>query len=141
METRNIYDTETLLGVFVELRPVRRFWRRWFPGTITSDRKEIFWNTIFGNRRLAPLVLPTIPGIPTWGARERVESVMPAYLKPKDALDASEFIVRRAGLGELGFSIAPMTQEQRYNATVAAILQHHRDIIERPNTPLSLIHI
>ena len=129
-ETRNIYDTEELLGVFVELRPVRRFWRRWFPGSITSDRKEIFWNTIFGNRLLAPLVLPTVPGVPTWGARERVESVAPAYLKPKDALDASEFVVRRAGLGELG-QLTPLTQEQRYNATVAAILQHHWDIIER----------
>ena len=129
-ETRNIYDTETLLGVFVELEPVRNFWRRWFTGTITSDRKEIFWNKIFGNRRLAPLVLPTIPGVPTFFQRERVESVMPAYLKPKDALDATEFVVRRAGLGELG-QIQPMTQEQRYNATVAAVLQHHRNIIER----------
>ena len=60
--TRTVYNTEELLGVIVELDPIRSFWRRWFPGSIQSDRERIEWAKIYGNRRLAPLVLPTVPG-------------------------------------------------------------------------------
>lgn len=127
---RSVYGTEDLLGVMRELDEVPVFWRRWFPTLFFSDRQKIEWSKIPSRRRLAPLVLPTIPGQPVFGTEEDLFSVMPAYIKPKDAVDAAAMLPRRAGFGELG-QLQPMTPGERYNATIAAILEEHRRTIER----------
>ena len=128
--SRSVYSTEELLGVIRELEPVPVFWRRWFTGQHLSVSENIEYSQIPGRKRLAPFVLPTIQGKPVYGAEEELRSFKPAYLKPKDAVTPSQMVARAAGFGELG-QLRPMSPQERYNATVAAILQEHRNTIER----------
>ncbi len=130
MITRTVYNTEELLGVFRDLEPVQEFWLSFFPGLFTSESERIEWSKITDYRHLAPLVLPTNQGRPTFKAEEDMMSVKPGYVKPKDAVQAAAMQVRRAGLGELG-APTPLSPQARYNATVASVLQKHRSDIER----------
>lgn len=127
---RSVYSTEDLLGVMRELLPVPTFWRRFFPGTFFSERETLEWSQIPGRRRLAPFALPTTPGEPVWGTEEDLFQAQPAYIKALDPVSATGFIRRIAGFGELG-QLRPMTPQERYLATIAAILQEHRNTIER----------
>lgn len=128
--TRTVYNTEELLGVYRDLEPITDFWLRFFPGMFTSESERIEWSKITDYRHLAPLVLPTNTGRPTFKAEENLYSVKPGYLKPKDAVQAAAMLCRRAGLGEIG-QMTPLSPQSRYNASVAAILQKHRGDIER----------
>lgn len=130
MITRTVYNTEELLGVFRDLEPVQDFWLSFFPGLHTSESERIEWNKITDYRHLAPLVLPTNTGRPTFATNEDMYSVKPGYLKPKDAIQASAMMTRRAGLGEIG-QARPLSPQGRWNASVAAVLQKHRNDIER----------
>ena len=127
---RSVYSTEDLLGVFRDLQPISAFWLSFFPGVYNSQTENIEWSKITDYRHLAPLVVPTAQGRPTFKAEEDLYSVRPGYLKPKDTIQAGGMLVRKAGLGELG-QVNPLTPDQRYQASVAAVLQKHRNDIER----------
>jgi len=128
--TRTVYNTEELLGVYRDLESAQEFWLSFFPSLYTSESERIEWSKITDYRHLAPLVLPTAQGRPTFKAEENLFSVKPGYLKPKDAVQATAMLTRRAGLGEIGQAV-PLSPQGRYNATVTAILQKHRSDIER----------
>lgn len=128
--SHNVYDTWDLLGVFRELEPVPRFWRRWFPGTFQSLSETIEFNKIMGTRRLAPFVMPTVEGEPIRTLEEKLYAVQPAYIKMKDPVSATGLIRRAAGFGELN-QATPLSPAERYDAMVAATLQQHRDAWER----------
>ena len=126
-----VYDTATLLGVFRKLEPVETFWLDLaFPDAMTFDTEYVDFSKIDENRLLAPLVVPTAQGRPMYQAAERTMRVKPAYLKPKDAIVASEQTRRTAGLGEL-LSATPMSPQQRYDATLMDMTRKHRDGIIR----------
>lgn len=127
---RTVYNTEELLGVYRDLEPTQEFWLSFFPGVYESESERIEWSKITDYRHLAPLVLPTMQGRPTFRADEDIYSVKPGYVKPKDAVQAAAMLRRRAGLGELG-QPRVLSPQARYNAAVAAILQKHRSDIER----------
>ncbi len=127
---RTVYNTEELLGVYRDLEPIQEFWLSFFPGLHTSETERIEWSKITDYRHLAPLVLPTAQGRPTFRAEENLTSVKPGYLKPKDAVQDASMLVRRAGLGELG-QARPLSPNERYLATIAAVLQKHRSDVER----------
>jgi hypothetical protein len=78
---------------------------------------------------IAPFVRPTDTGKPTW-TRQGSEAKMfkPAYIKPKDMVNPSEQFDRQPG--DL-FTDVPRTPQQNFDAEVAAIMAHHRDIIDR----------
>jgi len=127
----NIYDTSTLLGTMRQMEAPSNYWLNLcFGQTIQFDTEEIDFSKIQENRKIAPLVVPTAQGVPIYSAAEERGSVKPAYVKPKDAVNASRVIRRAAGFGELNSS-APMSPQQRYQAIVADILKQHRDAIER----------
>ena len=127
----NIYDTSTLLGTMRQMEPPSNYWLNLcFGQTIQFDTEEIDFSKLQENRKIAPLVVPTAQGVPIYSAAEERGSVKPAYVKPKDAVNASRVIRRAAGFGELNSS-APMSPQQRYQAIVADILKQHRDSIER----------
>jgi len=128
--TRTVFNTEELLGVYRDLEPVQEFWLSFFPGLFTSTTERIEWSKITNYRHLAPLVLPTQQGRPTFRAEENLTSVKPGYLKPKDAVQDAAMLTRRAGLGEIG-QARPLSPSERYLATTAAVLQKHRGDIER----------
>ena len=128
--TRTVYNTEELLGVFRDLEPIQEFWLSFFPGLHTSQTERIEWSKITNYRHLAPLVLPTAQGRPTFRADENMTSVKPGYLKPKDPVQDAGMLTRRAGLGEIG-QARPLSHNERYIATIAPVLQKHRSDIER----------
>jgi len=127
----NIYDTSTLLGTMRHMEAPSNYWLNLcFGQTIQFDTEEIDFSKLQENRKIAPLVVPTAQGVPIYSAAEERGSVKPAYVKPKDAVNASRVIRRAAGFGELNSS-APMSPQQRYMAIVADILRQHREAIER----------
>ena len=128
-----IYDSRTLLGVFWDddyMEPPANYWLQFFPTTLNFTTESIDFSQIRDVRKLAPLVVPTAQGVPIYSAAERLTTVKPAYVKPKDPVTASRMIRRAAGLGELG-QLQPLTPQQRYNAIVADIIRQHRYAIER----------
>lgn len=127
----NIYDTSTLLGTMRHMESPSNYWLNLcFQQTIQFDTEEIDFSKLQENRKIAPLVVPTAQGVPIYSAAEERGSVKPAYVKPKDAVNASRVIRRAAGFGELNSSGA-MSPKQRYQAIVADILRQHREAIER----------
>lgn len=131
---RQLYDTATLLGVLRDpnIPPPSDYWLSLlYPNALSFDDEFIDFTKIGnGERKLAPLVVPTAQGKPIYSAAERNYRVKPAYLKPKDPVSASRMIQRAAGMGEL-LSASPMTPQQRYAAIVADIQLEHRNAIFR----------
>jgi hypothetical protein len=127
---RSIFSTEDMLGAMWEMKELQPFWLKWFPTVINFETEKIEWSKIPERRRLAPLVLPTIQGKPVYGAGERLHSVQPAYVKPKDAVSPSRLLRRASGFGELG-QVRPLSPKERYDAIVMDILREHRDTIMR----------
>ena len=128
-----IYSTHTLLGVFTDnefMKPPENYWLQFFTSQIDFTTETIDFSQITDIRKLAPLVVPTAQGVPIYSAAERLTSVKPAYVKPKDPVSATRMIRRAAGLGELG-QPNPLTPQQRYNAIIADIMRQHRYAIER----------
>ena len=126
---RTLYSTETLLGVIRDLKPLPRFWGKFFPTVIRSETEYIVFSMLGSRRILAPFVAPTEQGRPIYGTKEKVNQYKPAYIKPKDGIQGWNMKARRAGLGELG-QLQPLSPSQRYNSVVADILQYHRNAIE-----------
>lgn len=131
MIERRIFDTSTLLGVMREIEPPSNYWLNLcFPGTINFTDEYIDLARIEGQRKVAPLVVPTAQGKPIYGRAERTARFKPAYLKPKDPISDSRMIRRVAGMGEL-LAARPMTPAERYNAIIADVQLEHRDAIMR----------
>lgn len=130
-----VYDSATLLGVFWAddyMEPPESYWlTNFFPNQVTFDTEEIDFSKISDIRKLAPLVVPTAQGVPIYSAAERLVSVKPAYIKPKDPVTATNVMRKKAGFGELGRGRPSMSPAQRYAALVAAIVKQHRYAIER----------
>lgn len=133
MINHQIYDTATLYGVIRDdemMQPVSNYWLQFFTQQINFTDEYVDFTKIAGNRKIAPLVVPTAQGVPIYSAAERVVRVKPAYVKPKDPVTATRMIKRAAGFGELATGMQ-MTPQARYNAIVADILREHRRAIER----------
>lgn len=129
-----LYSTAALLGVMRDeaaMQPPLSYWLDLcFPNVINFQEEYIDFGMISDTRKIAPLVVPTAQGRPIYSAAERVSRVKPAYVKPKDPVNASRVIQRAAGLGELNTN-SNWSPQQRYNAIVADILRVHRRAIER----------
>ena len=124
------FSTSTLLGVMRQMEPIPNYWLQSYQSTFRSQTEDIDFSKMTNKRKIAPLVVPTAQGKPIYDASERMFSVRPAYSKPKDAVDETRMIKRRAGLGEL-MTDRPLTPQQRYNAIVADIVREHREAIFR----------
>ena len=129
--TRQIYDTESLLGVMTELEPVPDYFLSLaFGSQINFDDEFIDFAKVSENRKIAPLVVPTTQGRPIYSQAEKVYRLKPAYVKPKDVVSGAHTIRKRAGLGELILPTA-LTPQQRYDSQVSEILRQHRNAIAR----------
>lgn len=101
-----------------------------FPNTYLSTQEEIAFSKINSSRRIAPFMLPNLPGRPIYRREgESIQSFKPAYTKPKDAVRPSEMIALTPG--ELVRREALMTPAARYAREVIRITQFHRDAISR----------
>lgn len=129
-----ILSPRALLGVYRDerLKKVNNYWRAlggFDRNIFQSDRQAIIFEKIDADRKVAPFVLPTNTGRPTYRRRgSEAQSFTPAYIKPRDPVVPSEQFTRRPG--NL-FDDTPRTPAQNWDDEVAAILEHHRTIIER----------
>lgn len=127
---REIYDTDTLLGVYAEQEAPTNFWLNLlFPNQLNFEDEWVDFEKIPSQGRpLAPFVMPLAQGRPIYKDRSRVQRFKPAYIKPKDPITPSRVISRRPG--EI-LQRVPDSPEARYNAIVGDITQFHRTAIER----------
>lgn len=125
-----LYDTQTLLGLYRELEAPSTYFRDLcFNSVVTFDDEFIDFEKISEKRKLAPLVIPTAQGRPIYDEATTYTRIKAAYLKPKDPVNPSRVIKRRPG--ENIFSTNTMTPQGRYNAIIGDILRHHRESIDR----------
>ncbi len=124
----DILETHELLEVVETSHQVPSFWLdRYFPSVHLSDSEFIDFDVVDKGKRLAPYVLPHVQGQPMLARRESMRKFKPAYLKPKDPLDPSRVLRRRAG-ERIGGSMSP---QEREDAIVADILTDHEEMIRR----------
>ena len=127
--THQLYDTATLLGVYKDMPAASTYFLDLgFGSSVNFTDEFIDFEKLVGNRKLAPFVAPTAQGVPIYSQGSTVTRLKPAYVKPKDAVEPSRLFKRSPG-NLLGADT--MNPLARYNALVAAILQDHREAIER----------
>ena len=125
-----LYDTDTLLGVMSQTAPVSNYWLDLcFPRQVNFTDEYIDFEKLVKSRKLAPLVVPTAQGKPSYSEASTVTRLKPAYVKPKDPVNPNRMIQRRPG--ELLPSSANRGPASRYNAVVGDIQREHREAIER----------
>lgn len=122
--TIQTYETHTMLSVIRRLRDPYTYWLDLcFPTTQNFTDQWIDFDIVDTKRRLAPFVAPTAMGKPIISEGYNTRRFKPAYVKPKDSVDPTRVISRRAGEAYTG----SMTPQARRDAIVADILQNHRN--------------
>lgn len=125
-----MYDTDTLLGVYREMEPPSTYFRDLtVTSVVTFDDEYIDFEKVSESRKLAPLVVPTVQGRPIYKEASSVTRLKPAYLKPKDPVSPGRLIRKRPG--ENLFAPSSVTPLQRYNAIIGDIVRSHREAIDR----------
>ena len=107
------------------------FWRSFFnPRTVMSEQAEIRFDEIDKSRRIAPFMVPNMPGRPIYRDEgSRIKVFRPAYTKPKDAVDPSDHLFETAP--EVSRRVGPYTASERMAMRVMNIARTHRESIER----------
>jgi len=123
------YETHDLLGVINTVKPdVSKYWSQFFPGELTSTNQYIDFDEVSaGPRALAPFVSPLVQGRVQKDRGYSTKRFEPAYVKPKDIVDPTKLIKRRAGEALLG-SITP---QARRDAQMSQYMREHREKIDR----------
>lgn len=101
-----------------------------YPNTFQSTQEEIRFDKIKASRRIAPFMLPNLPGRPIMrNEGETITSFKPAYTKPKDSIRPSENIAMTPG--EISRRLPLMSPQARYDQEVQRITREHRLAIQR----------
>lgn len=125
-----LYDTDTLLGLYREVQEPSTYWRNLcFNSVITFEDEYIDFEKIREGRKLAPLVVPTVQGRAVYSEASNVTRMKAAYVKPKDSVSPGRVIKRRPG--ENLFAQNSLSPQARYNAIIGDILRDHRETIDR----------
>ena len=125
-----LYDTDTLLGLYREVQEPSTYWRNLcFNSVITFEDEYIDFEKIREGRKLAPLVVPTVQGRAVYSEASNVTRMKAAYVKPKDSVSPGRVIKRRPG--ENLFAQNSLSPQARYNAIIGDILRVHRETIDR----------
>lgn len=127
-----LYTTRDLYAVMYDRRlaqPTTYWLDLCFPNSHMSTREEIVFEKLGTTRKVAPFVLPTNVGQPSYKRDSSTAKMFrPAYIKPKDRVNPSEMLSRQPG--DL-YSLTPRTPAQNFDAEVVKITQFHRDTIWR----------
>lgn len=124
-----ITETHELIRTIERFPPLSSYWLDLcFPSAHFSNTEFIDFDIVDKGRRLAPFVAPTVQGQPMVSRGHSVRKFKPAYIKPKDPVDVSRLLTRRAG--EI-FGGSNATPQSREDAIVGDILNDHRTGIER----------
>lgn len=97
-ESEYLYGTDELLPMVEALDVPGNFLLRLaFGEVIEFETESVHFDRLLADRRLAPLVSPLAPGKIQQPRGFQVETLIPAYLKPKNKVEASQVMRRRAG--------------------------------------------
>lgn len=124
------HDTRSLMGFYQSVEaPVNYFRNLLVDRVYLSDAEEVVFSKITKTRKLAPLVIPTAPGRAMYTEEpQRIYSLKPAYLKPKDAIRPERALKRRNK--ENLFTANTLSPYQRYQQILGDILADHREGID-----------
>lgn len=122
------YDTHTLIEVLEKQTTLTPYWLGLcFPNQINFDTEYIDFDIVNKNgKRVAPFVSPLVQGKVMSHAGSTMKRFKPAYVKPKDVVDFSKVLTRRAGEAYTGSS----TPGARHDAIVAQYMQEQKQAIE-----------
>ena len=123
------FDTHDLIRVIETVKPdIQPYWLTMFPGQINFDQEYIDFDVVDQqNRRLAPFVSPLAQGKVQKELGFSTKRFKPAYIKPKDVVDPTKLLKRRAGEALMG----SLSMEARREAYVTQKLLEHREMIDR----------
>lgn len=130
--TLDIYTPIQLAAIMFDPRQTitTSQWLSYFPNPFLSTQEEIAFGQIKASRKIAPFMLPNLPGRPIYRREgEEIKSFKPAYTKPKDAVRPSEMLAMTPG--EIMRRVGLMTPEARYDLEVNRIVVYHRNSIQR----------
>lgn len=121
-----IYDTATLLGV-LRVQPVLTpYWLDNFSQEITFDQEEILFDKVRTDKKLAPFVAPNVQGKVIRTRGYSTKAFRPAYVKPKDVVDYTRALKRRAGEQPIG----ELSVAERFDAALADTLTEMNNRID-----------
>lgn len=125
---RDLYSTEDLVDMIEPLFvPGNFLLRMFFPDVLEFETEEVYFDRILPDRRLAPFVSPLAPGKIQQPKGFQVESLVPAYIKPKNSIKGNEVLKRLPG-EQLGGSMSP---GERRDRIMLDYLLGHRTKIDR----------
>lgn len=123
-----LYDTRTLGRVISAVAPPQPWvLKTFFPSEQTFDTAMVDFDLIKGGRKLAPFVSPAVAGRPLTHRGVVTNSFLPAYVKPKHAVELSRPLKRRAGEQYAGV----LSAGERRGAIIADILAEQMAMIHR----------
>lgn len=127
-ESDYLYGTDELMPMVEALDiPGNFLLKLVFPEVMEFETENVHFDRLQADRRLAPLVSPLAPGKIQQPRGFQVETLTPAYLKPKNKVEASQVMRRRAGEARAG----SMSPGERRAAQLNDYLLQHRTKVER----------
>jgi len=125
--TPTLYEThESLPLVRRHWQPETFFTQLCFSNVQTYDTKFIDFDVLEETRKLAPFVAPTAQGRPMREQGVETRIFEPAYIKPKDAVDASRPILQRTAGEPIGGNL---TAAERYAIIKQQVVRNHMQSI------------
>lgn len=123
-----LWDTNTFLGVYRDMKADPMYWMQWFPNVAETDATGYidFEKMPIEGRKLAPFVLPLARGKSIYDDSATAYRFKPAYVKTEDQIDPLMPLTRRVGI-DSNASQLPVTLSpgQRLNLIRAAMTASH----------------
>ncbi|BBD01844.1 major capsid protein [Sphingobium sp. YG1] len=128
MEDDLLYGTDELMDIIEPLFiPGNFLLKLAFPGIMEFTTEQVSFDRVIDDMRLAPWVSPLAPGKIMQPRGFQRESLIPGYLKPKNAITGKEVLKRMPG-EPLGGDRSP---EERRALIMVKYMTDHRTYIER----------
>lgn len=124
----HLYGTEELLPMVDSLFiPGNFLVKAVFPGMMEFDTEQVSFDRVLDDLRMAPLVSPYSPGEVQQPRGFQKESIVPAYVKPRNPVPANQVMKRLAGERPWG----ELSAAERRDLIVLNLLTGHRTKIDR----------
>jgi hypothetical protein len=110
---RDLYSTDEMLPMVESLFiPGNFLLRAFFPEVFEFESEEVHFDRIVPDRRLAPFVSPLSPGKVQQPKGYQTETLIPAYIKPKNPITGREVLKRLPG-ERFGGELSPAERRDR----------------------------
>lgn len=124
----DLYSTDELLPMVESLFvPGNFLLRAFFPTIMEFETRQVHFDRVLDDRRLAPWVSPLSPGKIQQPRGHQVETLIPGYLKPKNQVTGDEVLTRLPGEMLTG----AMSPGERRDRIMMQRMFEHRQKIER----------